>query len=370
MSSVTPYSQEGRLFEACISGDIVKVKKLIEQGANLNISTNQKVGWDTYSYSPIHCALGMIKNSKLNIPIVHLLLEHGADINSLFLSSGWMTGGKVSQTGFDRVINLILKGEDLKLLDLVRGYGVNPNRVIEEWSEKSSCSTSTSYYMIHKVVDKNRPDILKILLELGTNSNAEFSMIMNSDDGERQDTKHGVLHFLFFNETFDYLSGALLVEYGCDINAYKFCLEQDTLYNYGYDPRLNMEEVKITPLQMAIKCYNISAVLFLLTNGANRQCPYYMGDQEYSLEEFIEKKCAFFDDQQKKYMTLALKGEWDPVLNKYYPEAFKEIVVNVLLCFSRISIPNEIVFMILGYLSHYPITYELMEKYHIKDVDR
>jgi len=368
----TPKSLDEQLCEICGQGNLDEVKKLVEQGANPNAKIHKSIGWDSYTFSPLHYALGM-KKSTLNIPIVQFLLEHGADINVKMSAEGWNTRGSVSESGFERIVSLVLQGSDVGLFRLALKYGGNPNTVISESHETMRSDSSKRCQLIHNIVGCHRPDILKVLLELGANSNAESTSSYQSEYGANENTVQTPLHLLLTAKgPFDFLSAGLLVKYGCDVNMYQSNLDQVKTEkidngvtdprNNDYDPGLITYRIKITPLQLAIKNENISAILFLLSNGVNIRCPYFIEDKEHSLEVFMEKY-SNLDKNKMEYMKMVLKG-WKPELNKYYPEAFKVIVMNVLLCFNRTNLlPKEIVFTILGYLSHYPVDCELLEKY-------
>jgi len=126
-------------------------------------------------------------SGKVNIPILEILLENGADINATKSASGWNTRGSNSQTGFSKVIELVLGGSvDNSLLSLALKYGGDPNKSFRKSGSSMRTDSSTNYYLIHEIITKNRHDILKILIDNGLDVNSLYSYDMNNEYGSRQ----------------------------------------------------------------------------------------------------------------------------------------------------------------------------------------
>ena len=70
LSPVWAGNLENELLKAVLAGDVVKVKALIEEGADVNAKNEN--GW-----SPLHWAV-MLEHKE----IVELLIAHGADVNA------------------------------------------------------------------------------------------------------------------------------------------------------------------------------------------------------------------------------------------------------------------------------------------------
>jgi len=181
---------------------------------------------------------------------------------------------------------------------------------------------------------------------------------------------------LIETKSLDLYSFTLLCENGADVNRKMKYLEQekcekseeakliDNPREEGYESGLVTFSCEISPLGLAVKLNNISAVLLLHAFKSDRMIPIMRGDESLTFEEFCVKNIK----EENNLMKLAVKGCWTPELNRFYPRAFSVILETILLCFNRQQdpkyfLPKEIAYNIFKYLSHYPVSYELMLQY-------
>jgi len=369
------------LCEACEKGDLNLVKKIINDGANPAAEIHENIGWDAYTYSPIHYALGMKGNGKLNVPLVEYLLSKGANINAEKCESGWMTRGSDSESGFSRILKLVISGKaESSLLALCFKYGVNVTKLIKSSTSTMRTSGTSEYFLIHDIVSKNRHDILKIILDNGGDPNSLYKCITNNEYGFAENTTMTPLHILIEKKPFDYFSETLLMEKGAKLINKKF-LDQveiekpdyaknvDDPRNNNYHSGLETYMCEVTPYQLAITMENIPALLFLQAYGCDKSTKYLRGrgrsnEKPLTISELSEFYKESFNN---KLLNIAMRGKWVPELNTFYPKAFRVILKTLLLCFNRQGqhphIPKEIIYTIFGFLSQFPLSYNLLLMY-------
>ncbi|HEB74626.1 MAG TPA: ankyrin repeat domain-containing protein [Candidatus Desulfofervidus auxilii] len=94
------------LIQAVILGDVNKVKKLLEQGANVNLRDRNGM-----------TAL-MLAVRKGQISVVKLLLEKEADVNTQDDFMGWTALILASALGYTNIVKLLLEnGADVDIKD-------------------------------------------------------------------------------------------------------------------------------------------------------------------------------------------------------------------------------------------------------------
>jgi len=124
-----------------------------------------------------------------------------------------------------------------------------------------------------------------------------------------------------------------------------------------------MYKCKVTPYQYAIMRENIPAMLFLQANGCDTS-------------RWMTKKQAKVEIEESKNENVceAMKGKWTPSLHKFYPKALKVILKTLLLCFHRMAvkylISKDVIYRIFGYLSQYPIPYDILIQYREELIDK
>ena len=99
-----------RLHTACAQGDLVLVKRLLSQGADVN-STNGFDGWSAlhYAAASIYCCVEVAKT----------LIEAGANLNAQSKKGGWtpLHFAAVGAGRLDAAIALLNAGADVTLID-------------------------------------------------------------------------------------------------------------------------------------------------------------------------------------------------------------------------------------------------------------
>jgi len=201
----------------------------------------------------------------------------------------------------------------------------------------------------------------------------QFQQIMNMGTAAR------INWFRYINllkkKPFDYFSATLLIQFGADVNQEKDYLEQVQIEKPDYaknvsDPRsdgyhsgLKTFKCKATPFQLAMKMGNIPAMLFLQANGCDTSRWMMRGGEKVEIEESKDES-----------VCEAMKGKWTPSLHKFYPKALKVILKTLLLCFQRMSvnylITKDVIYRIFGYLSQYPIHYDILIQHREELIDK
>jgi len=232
---------------------------------------------------------------------------------------------------------------------------------------------------------------LKILLDYDAIVDSQFVENVDNEYGYREHTAQTAFHMIIdgpsryrkkSNGMIDFLSATLLIEYGCNINALKTYYDQvivekpeeskniENPRDINYHSGLETHEVHATALHRAVINCNISAVLFLLSHRVDKNVAFCFSETNYSFKDFYNEKSNLTEDEIK-LMNIALQGQWTPSFHQYFSDAFKVIVLNVLMCFSNATlIPKEVVFSIIGYLSTYPLSFDLLQKYYKPQINK
>lgn len=194
------------LFEAVKINDLVKVRELIDKGANVNFK-------DKYGYSILHLAV-----NNGNFEIVSFLIEKGADVKakvSGHIYKGWTPLHFTAIYDKIKIAKLLLKkGVDVNAKD---DKGITPL----QWA--------TGY---------GKLEIVKLFIENGAD--------VNNKDNEGMTPLHGAVVY----SRFDVIR--LLIDKGADINA----IVTGGKYK-GY-----------TPLKIAKEKRNKEIAQYLMSRGA------------------------------------------------------------------------------------------------------
>ncbi len=119
---------DSRLHTACAQGDLVLVKRLLSQGADVN-SIDGFDGWSALHYAAVNCCVEVAKT----------LIEAGANLNAQSKKFGWtpLYFAAAFKGCLDAAIALINAGADVTLIDAEgrTPFDMSNGRAVREYYE-------------------------------------------------------------------------------------------------------------------------------------------------------------------------------------------------------------------------------------------
>lgn len=118
---------DSRLRTACAQGDLVLVKRLLSQGADVNSTDGD--GWSALHYA---AAAGCVE-------VVKTLIEAGTNLNTQSKKTGWtpLYFAAASESSLDAAIALLNAGADVTLTDAAgrTPFDMSNGRAVREYYE-------------------------------------------------------------------------------------------------------------------------------------------------------------------------------------------------------------------------------------------
>jgi ankyrin repeat protein len=191
-------SQAEGLYGAVLRGDLDAVRRLVEEG----VDVNQDIG---DGVTPLHAAAS--SESEHALEIVKILLAHGADVNAKVKSDDPADGRMHIDEGFTplhHAVGVQMFDEDLEIrsnkavVELLLNHGAKVN-------EKDAYG----YTPLFATVFPGSPDVMELLIEHGADVN-----VKNGEDGGT------VLHEAVYYGPLDII--AMLIAHGANVSARDF----------------------------------------------------------------------------------------------------------------------------------------------------
>jgi ankyrin repeat protein len=160
------------LFWALENGDIDKVRKLLDHGANVNVHAKEVERGPRLSY--VHHVTPLIFAIKSgNVEMVRLLLDLGANVNDFIEEAEYNYGGSFTHYLSSLVVAIRSENIDIVRLLLERGASVN--------TEGGNINVP-----LYEAVKKGCENMVRLLLEQkGINVNVPQNVEISYDDYER-----------------------------------------------------------------------------------------------------------------------------------------------------------------------------------------
>lgn len=132
ISASTQQELNRQLLEAVAANDIIKVKELLSRGANANATTEPTM-YHAYHFGHAECYGGsalMFAATNGNAAICKLLLEHGAQVNAL-----WLGGTNWTYRYYKNALALAAENGHLEACKVLIAYGADVDKKFQDEDE-------------------------------------------------------------------------------------------------------------------------------------------------------------------------------------------------------------------------------------------
>eukprot|EP01090_Pellita_catalonica_P007815 TRINITY_DN18415_c0_g1_i1.p1 TRINITY_DN18415_c0_g1~~TRINITY_DN18415_c0_g1_i1.p1 ORF type:complete len:372 (+),score=58.82 TRINITY_DN18415_c0_g1_i1:61-1176(+) len=360
-----PKSLNEQLLEACKEHETELVQKLLADGADAKYEMKIPGTWGAHkSYSSIHYALGVVgwNNKKgLNMDIVRLLLNNGADVNAQHADYDWRGCGSTT-TAFEYVLRRALSSgseEDSELLALFLKNGADANKLSRRDRHSMRTDANETYAPIHEAARAVMPHCIRALVECGAQVDARRKHRLNNEYGYREATDETALHIVCSckvekkQEDQVVECASFLLDHGANVNAVRSRLQQDKVpkpdWAVSDDPRdgkyhsgLETYKVTETPLHIAVRNKSARLISVLISRDANRDILWHKGDESLTVWQLCEGD---------KGLERAVRGKWSKETHRYHPESTRKAIFTILLIANsqKWPLPPELLYLIFDF---------------------